>query len=355
MSRRLRIRFDITVPASTPARASIFVTGSAGALGAWSPAGLRASRVEDRRYEAVAELPPGEAVEFKVTRGDWGTAEVQRDGAPRQNRRRVLRQSGTVRVSVAQWADVKRRVRGPVGLNELHQVPSRALGGERQVLVHLPPGYHEVARAYPLLLMHDGQNLFDDATSYAGVKWAADEAVDRLVERGHMEPVVVVGVWNSPARMREYHPERPLCVLYERFLAEELVPWLKQRYRLLRARCGVAGSSMGGIVSLHLAERRRELFTRVGVVSPSLFAGQGVARRLREHPLGPEGRRMWMDMGTLEGGAKAVQGLHLLRDLLHAAGWRDELRCEVVQGGRHHEWDWARRLPKILTHLYPPR
>jgi predicted alpha/beta superfamily hydrolase len=355
MSKVLRIRFDITVPASTPADAPIFLAGSTPSLGSWSPAGLQARPVGDGRYEAVAELPAGTALEFKVTRGNWSTAEVQRNGAPRQNRRRILHRAGAIRVAVAQWADVQRRVRGPVGLNEQHEVPSRALGGERRVMVHLPSGYFEQTRAYPLLLMHDGQNLFDDATSFTGVKWAADEAVDRLVERRQMEPIVVAGVWNSPNRMREYHPDRPLAKRYEQFLADELVPWLGQRYRLLGQRTGVAGSSMGGIISMHLMERRRELFTRAGVISPSVFAGRGVVQRLREHPLGPRGRRVWMDMGTLEGGPSAVAGLHELQGLLQGAGWKDELRCEVIQGGRHHEWDWAKRLPKVLAHLYPPR
>jgi predicted alpha/beta superfamily hydrolase len=351
----VHIRFRISVPASTPAEPSIHVVGSDPILGGWSHPGLLARRVRDRHYEAECELPRGESIEFKITRGTWASAEVFPSGTPRYNRHRRFQRAATVGVVVRQWADVRRRVRGPVGQNEQHLVPTHALGGERRVMVHLPPGYEAGNRAYPLLLMHDGQNLFDDATSYTGVKWAADETVDRLVRQGRMEPVIVAGVWNGPNRMREYHPERPLSKQYERFLVEELLPFLRQRYRLLSERTGVAGSSMGGIVSLHLAERRRSVFTRAGVISPSIFASATVAEQLEKHPLPPGGRRIWMDMGTLEGAEATAPGLERLRNALVRAGWGPELSFVIAQDGRHHEWDWSRRLPDVLAFLYPPR
>jgi predicted alpha/beta superfamily hydrolase len=155
--------------------------------------------------------------------------------------------------------------------------------------------------------------------------------------------------------MREYFPERPMCRRYERFLCNELIPFLMQRYRLLPERTGVAGSSMGGIVSLHLAERRRDVYTRVGALSPSVFASLWVRDHLELSPLQPDGRRIWMDMGTAEGGRDTMRGLERLRDLLQKAGWTDELVYEIIPNGRHHEHDWARCFPRVLEHLYGSR
>jgi enterochelin esterase-like enzyme len=349
------IRFDITVPETTPPDAAIYVSGSLGTLGNWKAAGLKAEKIAEGRYEARTELPVGAALQFKVTRGTWSTGEVYPSGLHRPNRFRHIRRSETFKVIVARWADCAPRQRGPQGLNVRHSVPSSYLEEGRNVLVHLPPGYDEDdARAYPLLILHDGQNLFDDATAFAGVKWGVDEAVDRLVREGRMEPVIVAGVWNSPAREQEYHPDRPRAERYLHFLTDELIPFLREHYRILPERAGIAGSSMGGIISLHFAERRRDIFTRVGALSPSIWAGGRVIQRLEEFPLEPEGRRLWLDMGTCEGRPETWQGLHHLHGVLEKQGWSNELHYREVQGARHSEWFWAQRLPEVLTALYPP-
>ncbi len=352
--KKVEIRFGIRVPPSTPREAKVTVVGSAAALGDWKHPGLEARRISTRHYEARAMLPSG-MVEFKITRGSWDTAEVFASGGARYNRCRQIRHRTVIPVSVAAWQDQRHRVRGPIGLNDEFLVPSQILGEPRKIMVHLPPGYEKTGARYPLLILQDGQNLFDDATSYVGVKWAVGEAVDSLVRRGAMEPVIAVGVWNSPGRMEEYFPYRALAKRYGKFLATELVPFLEKRYPLTRERMGVAGSSMGGIVSLYLAEAWRDLFVRVGALSPSIWAGVDLLARLEKRPLDPRGRRLWLDMGTLEGGDEALMAARLVRDLFCSAGWIHELRYLEVDGGRHHEWAWARRMPKVLRHLYPNR
>ena len=112
---------------------------------------------------------------------------------------------------------------------------------------------------------------------------------------------------------------------------------------------------MGGLISLHFAERRRDVFTRVGSISPSLWAGGRLIERIEAFPLAAEDRRLWLDMGTCEGQAVTWTALQRLREILLQNGWDKELHYKEVSGARHDEWFWAARMPDILAALYPPR
>ena len=79
----------------------------------------------------------------------------------------------------------------------------------RRVDVWLPPSYgQDPERRYPVLYMHDGQNLFDPALSYIGVDWGLDEAITRLAAEGRVREAIVVGIWNTPKRFAEYMPAK---------------------------------------------------------------------------------------------------------------------------------------------------
>src|SRR5437667_4273855 len=141
---------------------------------------------------------------------------------------------------------------------------SRVLGNRRDVLVFLPPGYrHFSSRRYPVLYLHDGQNIFDAATSFAGVEWGVDETAQRLIHRKLIEPLIIVAVANmGEDRVHEYAPtpgiieakgrrkkrSRGLARLYGRFLMEELKPFIDRNYRTRRGPTftGLGGSSLGG-------------------------------------------------------------------------------------------------------------
>jgi len=169
----------------------------------------------------------------------------------------------------------------------------------RHVDVWLPPGYAQnLGRAYPVLYMHDGQNLFDPAYSYAGVDWGMDEAIASLDAQGEIRAPIVVGIWNSDKRWCEYLPQEPwaamggehmhdnlsgrcpsgMCVSdnYLRFLVEELKPLIDRTYRTLpdAGHTAVMGSSMGGLISLYALCCYPQVFSRAGCVSTHWPAGE---------------------------------------------------------------------------------
>ena len=244
---------------------------------------------------------------------------------------------------------------------------SDALGGDRPVLVYLPPGYDEnPAIRYPVMFLHDGQNVFDGRTSYvANCTWQAHTTADRLTEAGVLEPLILVAVANAGiGRMAEYTPTPDVRLggglgpAYGRMLVEELKPAVDALFRTLPGaeNTGVGGSSLGGLISLALGFWYPGVFGKLAVMSPSIWWNRGSILRLvaRTEPR-PE-VKIWMDMGTAEG----VRHLHdadVLASLLEDRGWTEgvNLRYERVDGAVHDEGAWARRLGDVLTFLFPLR
>lgn len=246
---------------------------------------------------------------------------------------------------------------------------SRALRAERDVTVYLPPGYEEDARrAYPLLVLQDGQNLFDPETSFIrGRTWRVAEGADAAIEAGEVEPLVIAGVANGgERRLAEYTPSRDWKMgggearKYGEMLMRELLPFLRSQYRLRSGRedTGIGGSSLGGLVSLWLGLEHPETFGRLAVLSPSVWWNHKYilsyvnerASGLRERP------RIWLDVGDAEG-RRTLGDAELLATRLKANGWRTsaDLHFERVAGGKHDEAAWAERVRPMLQFLFPPK
>jgi predicted alpha/beta superfamily hydrolase len=248
------------------------------------------------------------------------------------------------------------------------------LGSRRAILVFLPPGYEsEPDRRYPVLYMHDGQNLFDAATSFIGVEWAVDETVARLTDAGTMEPVIVVGISNTADRVFEYTPFADAsgrgggAELYADFVVNDLKPFIDANYRTLRDRAntGVAGSSLGGLVSIYLAWTHPNVFSKVAAMSTSYDWADASIMTFVEERDAPRGLKLWLDVGTAEdttdSDGDGVSDLVLLHRKMVAAlvkkGLRlgQDLRSVEEAGAPHNERAWAARLPGALEFLFPPR
>lgn len=235
-----------------------------------------------------------------------------------------------------------------------------------RVSVYLPPGYDASTERYPVIYAQDGQNLFDPARAFGGTAWDLARTCDRLIAAGEMAPVIIVAVDNSPARMDEYTPVPDAehgggrADDYGRYLAEELKPLVDAR---LRTKAGpedtaLLGSSLGGLVSLHLALTRPDVFSRAAALSPSLWWAEG---ELMRRPLGRARPRLWLDMGTREGSSplawrQNVDDLRTMARRLEASGWKpgEDLTALVFDGAAHHEAAWRDRAAEVLKFLFPP-
>lgn len=371
-ARDAAVTFVVTPPAATPTGATLHVAGDLPALGEWSGRGLALARRADGRHTGTLAVAAGTSMAFKITRGDWATVEKDPKGGEIANRTLVARVDTTVELTVGAWRDqvegaaATPRASTLTGDVRRHAAFASKHVKARDVLVWLPPGYDaDAARRYPVLYFHDGNNVFDVATSFAGVEWGVDETADRLVRAGTIPPFIAVAVANTPERMDEYTPVAfpphggGRAADYGRFLVDELKPFIDATYRTdpSAGATGMVGSSLGGIVSLWLGLERPDVFRRIGVVSPAAWWGErGLTRRVAAGK--GTGLRVWMDIGTDEGTEKAGRKTWLtdaqgLRDALLARGYRDgvDLHYEEIEGGRHHESAWAARVDRMLVFL----
>ena len=240
----VRLEFVVHAPESTPADATVYLAGNLRQLGGWKPDGLKLQRGDDGVHRGEVLLPRGETLEYKATLGRWGRVETGADGSALGNRMIHLERDATVEFAVAAWDDRAagdegrpHTIAGDVRFHEAF--PSAALGNTRRLAVYLPPGYDdEPGRRYPALYLHDGQNVFDAATSAFGVEWRADETADRLALSGRIEPILIVAIANTPDRVDEYtsrfdphHGRGGKGALYAKFVAEEVKPFIDQHYR----------------------------------------------------------------------------------------------------------------------------
>ena len=246
---------------------------------------------------------------------------------------------------------------------------SEYLPDPRDLIVYVPPGYDEEPdRTYPILYLHDGQNLFDGRTSFVpGRIWQVREQADAAIEAGEVEPLVIVGIYNTgDRRIAEYTHERSWqsgggeADAYGNLITRELMPWIASRYRVRHDResTGMGGSSLGGLVTLYLGLRHPQILGKLALLSPSVWWNhKSILGYLNEHaPQVWERPRVWLDIGDREG-QKTLRDVEHLARRLKANGWRPgvTMHFERVHGGMHDEASWAVRVQPMLRFLFPGR
>ncbi len=247
------------------------------------------------------------------------------------------------------------------------EIRSRFLPQSHDVMVCLPPGYQEQPhRRYPVLYLHDGQNVFDDLPlSPFGVQWGVDTTARALMYAAVIEPLIIVAIGNAGRdRIDEYTPTRDnmhdaggLADRYGQMLVYEIKPWIDHTYRTKRGPedTALAGSSLGGLLSLHLGITHPAVFGKLGLLSPSVWwDDRWIVRQLVQGSAGYRpALRIWLDVGT--GERRMLKGTRLLYRMLLRKGWRigRDLAYMEADGALHDERAWGERSGLFLRFLFP--
>lgn len=245
----------------------------------------------------------------------------------------------------------------------------------RPIDIWVPPGYDsEPDSRYPVLYMHDGQNCFRDADSAFGTAWKVQDTLTALIRDGSARPAIIVGIWSTELRTREYLPDRPFATLspearpivlvgqglplgenYLRFLVTELKPFIDTTQRTLTGRDDtfIMGSSRGGLISLYALCEYPEVFGGAGCLSTHWPAVDGlILPYLRARLPAPANHRLYFDYGTETLDALYAPHQALVDRVLSAAGYDD---CHWLRqsfpDANHTEAAWAERVHLPLQFL----
>jgi predicted alpha/beta superfamily hydrolase len=248
----------------------------------------------------------------------------------------------------------------------------------RNVDVWLPPEYRlQSGDRYPVLYMHDGQNIFDQPAAFGGESWRVDQAMTRLIDDRKVRAAIVVGVWNSPIRWREYMPQKvyempalqkhhpfileqaggpPVSDAYLRFLVDELKPFIDSKYMTLPSQQNtfVMGSSMGGLISLYAVSEYPQVFGGAGCISTHWSAGrEEMVTEMARHLPDPSDHKLYFDFGTETLDAQYEPYQRRMDEHLHKAGYCENENWVTLkfEGAEHSERSWRERVHIPLAFL----
>lgn len=364
---QLTIRLT-SIPVNTPAGANIHIAGT---INNWDPGDPNKilSSIGNGQYQITLTPPAGE-LKFKFTRGSWATVEGNANGGYLPDR--VLNYNGqatTVDLSILSWEDLGGTGGGGTAaanvqiLDNAFFIPQ--LNRNRRIWLYLPPDYQTTSKKYPVLYMHDGQNLFDQNTSFSG-EWKIDESLNTLHAQGNWG-CIVVGIDNGGQyRLDEYSPwVNPQYGggqgdEYLDFLVNTLKPYIDANFRTLPGRqtTGIAGSSMGALISMYAFAERQDVYAKVGVFSPAFwFAGNQPANHVANHPKLGNSRVFFLSGADEEADGNqsnyVVEDMQSVADAMTTAGFSaGEKSFNVKSDGQHAEWFWAREFPDAYQWLF---
>ncbi|MCB0534233.1 MAG: alpha/beta hydrolase [Lewinellaceae bacterium] len=350
-----------SIPANTPAPDQLYLVGN---FNNWNPGdnNYRFTALENGQY-SITLKPQAGFLEYKITRGSWATVEGNESGKFRPNR--TLQYDGkpkTIQVSIPAWEDRDTGGGGTAAPNvfilaDKFYMPQ--LKRSRRIWVYLPPDYATSKKRYPVLYLHDGQNMFDNQTSSFG-EWQIDEALNNMFNQGDYG-CIAIGIDNGEgARLDEYSPwvneeyGGGQGKKYLDFLVNTLKPYVDSIYRTLPGpqTTAILGSSMGGLISMYAFTERPDVYSMAGVFSPAFwFAGDSVALDVRNHPKRYPGK-MYFLAGGQEPDYVESDLVQVGNAMLSAGFQPTDIYFTMPADGQHSEWFWRREFPAAYRWLF---
>jgi predicted alpha/beta superfamily hydrolase len=350
-----------TIPANTPSGDKIYMAGN---INNWSPSDTsKILKLQTDGSYSLTFTPTLSALEFKFTRGAWTSVEGSAQGGFVPNRTFSYNGSAqTVELNITGWEGQSTQTSTAAAnvkvISTNFKIPQ--LNRERKIWIYLPPDYNkDTTKRYPVFYMHDGQNLFDKTTSFAG-EWQIDESLNKLFDAGD-KGCIVVGIDNGGAnRLNEYSPWRNAQYgggegkAYTDFLVETLKPYVDVNFRTKKDRenTAIGGSSMGGLISMYALMEHQEVFSKAAIFSPAFWFALDSCLN---HPV-MKGKKfpikIYFTAGTTES-TSMVPDINKMEKMMLGIGFKaNEYKIVPKTDGQHAEWFWAREYPDAYKWLF---
>lgn len=296
--------------------------------------------------------------EYKITRGSWETVESSIQGDDIRNRNGNPKEK-VISIEVANWADnyVKTSTQSANVKMVKEDFRMTKLNTTRSIWIYLPSDYESSTEHYPVLYMHDGQNLFDVLKSYSN-EWEVDETMQQLEKEGKLK-LIIVGIDNSKDRNNEYTPfvnnkyGGGKGAEYADFLVNELKPFIDKNYRTKadRANTGIMGSSLGGLISMYIGTEYSNTFGKLGIFSPSFWWSDECYEQVENKGL-LENTKIYMNAG-LDEDKLITESTKKMEKTLKEIGYSEQnLTTRYVKGGTHSEVFWKTEFSKAVIWLF---
>ncbi|HEX8332028.1 MAG TPA: alpha/beta hydrolase-fold protein [Segetibacter sp.] len=310
-----------------------------------------------RKAIVLNDFPAGN-YQFKFTRGSWEKGETNAEGGDIENREIEVTSDTIIYVRVAGWKDAYPNKPKPNTataqvkiIDTSFQIPQ--LNRTRRIWVYLPKGYATSKKSYPVIYMHDGQNLFNEQTAPFG-EWGIDEALDTLQTKTKKE-AIIVGIDNGgDKRMVEYNPYDNTQFgkgegdKYVDFLAKTLKPYIDKTLRTRKdsAHTFVAGSSMGGLISLYAVVKYPNIFGGAGVFSPAFWTAPSIYDAVSSTSW-KSANKLYFYGGGKEGGLM-IPDMEKMIKIVEGKG-KSHLRIVKAPLGQHNEATWRKEFPDFYN------
>lgn len=345
-------------PTTTPSNPTFFLAGT---MNAWNPgdSDFIFSKVGSN-YEITLPAASGTA-QYKITRGSWATGEGTASGGQSSNRSFTYAPNLVVEIQIAGWEGNSGKPSTALPnvkiISSTFLIPQ--LGKLRRVWIYLPENYtKDSTTTYPVMYMHDGQNLFDAATSFSG-EWGIDETLVAKEKQGD-KGCIVVGIDNGGgSRLDEYSPYKNPTYgggqgdEYVSFLTTTLKPYIDANYRTKPERefTGIAGSSMGGLISLYAALKHPTVYSKVGIFSPAFWFSDSLRQFVAGHT-NINSTKFYFVAGANES-LSLVKDMDTIISTLKAIGFENkDIERDVKADGAHSEWFWKREFGPCYSWLF---
>lgn len=342
----------------TPLLDTIFIAGN---FNNWSAAdtSYRMIHQPDDSYTINISASPGSTIEYKFTRGNWNTVETQLDGSYLPNRSFVYNGSSMVINQVENWNDMLgwHTAVGNTAILDLDfSIPQ--LNRSRKLWIHFPPDYSTSLNHYPVLYMHDGQNLFDAVYGPFG-EWNIDGSMDSLFNVFSPTAIIVGIDHGGNDRLNEYSPWVNTSYgggegeAYADFIVSTLKPFIDNNFKTLPGReyTAIMGSSMGGLISYYAAMKYQDIFSKAGIFSPSFWFSDSVYTftSTQGHQ---ENMKFYFLAGEQES-AGMIPDMQSVMTTMQTHGFlQNEMTLVTKADGQHSEWFWKREFPEAFKWLF---